>query len=311
MTDQPTTRQTLAPEPNGKTPHDPGPPESPADAKANRTRRNRRYIIKTLSTSPTFISGAVIVLFWVFVGVAWQLVVPHDPQAVDPFHSFEPPSSTHLLGTDNLGRDVLSRVLAGAQTVLLIAPAATVLAVIFGALLGLVAGYYGGIVDIFVMRAVDVLMAIPTLIVAVLVLGILGSSLLNVIILIAVFFVPQIARTVRGSVGDEVQKGYVEAARMRGERGFYSMVIEVLPNVTSPILVEATIRLGYAVFTAATLSFLGLGLQPPSPDWGRTISEQRAYIEISPWALLAPAIALATFIVGVNLAADGLRKAFK
>jgi peptide/nickel transport system permease protein len=154
-----------------------------------------------------------------------------------------------------------------------------------------------------------VLLTLPSLIVAVLVLGLVGTSTANVILLIAIFFAPLVARTVRSATLGEREREYVAAARMRGERGWYTMAIEILPNITGPILVEATVRLGYAVFTAATLSFLGLGVQPPSPDWGRTISDERVYVQVQSLAVLAPAIALASLVVGVNLVADGLSRA--
>ena len=269
------------------------------------------YYVRILMRSRTFLVGGVVVVFWLLAAAAWPFIVPYDPQAVAPFDAFSPPNAVHWLGTDQLGRDVFSRVLAGSTSVLAIAPAATVLAVFAGSLIGLVAGYYGGIADDLLMRFVDAQLAFPGLIKAVMVLGLLGPSELNMILLIAIFFTPLVARVARSSVLGEREKDYIGAARMRGERSPYVMFIEILPNITGPIVVEGTVRLGYAVFTAATLSFLGLGLQPPSPDWGRTVSEQANYLQDAPWALLGPAVALATLVVGVNLLADGLRRAVR
>jgi len=269
------------------------------------------YYVRILMRSRTFLVGGVVVVFWLLAAAAWPFIVPYDPQAVAPFDAFSPPNAVHWLGTDQLGRDVFSRVLAGSTSVLAIAPAATVLAVFAGSLIGLVAGYYGGIADDLLMRFVDAQLAFPGLITAVMVLGLLGPSELNMILLIAIFFTPLVARVARSSVLGEREKDYIGAARMRGERSPYVMFIEILPNITGPIVVEGTVRLGYAVFTAATLSFLGLGLQPPSPDWGRTVSEQANYLQDAPWALLGPAVALATLVVGVNLLADGLRRAVR
>jgi peptide/nickel transport system permease protein len=269
------------------------------------------FTLTRLARSPTFLAGVAIVAFWVVMAFAWRWVAPRDPQALDPTHLLSGPSAAHWLGTDQLGRDVLSRVLAGSQSVLTVAPAATLLAVTAGTLIGVMAGYYGGISDDLLMRFVDAQLAFPGLIVAVVVLGSLGASELNVVLVIAIFFAPLVGRVARSAALGEREKEYVSAARMRGERGYHIMLVEILPNITGPIVVEATVRLGYAVFTAATLSFLGLGLQPPSPDWGRTISEERTYIIATPWPAIAPAIALATLVIGVNLMTDGCRKALR
>lgn len=280
-------------------------------AAAPQARGRRAYVLRRLGRSPSFLVGAVIVLFWVVMALGWRWLTPQSPFANDPSAILQGPSGAHWLGTDDVGRDVLSRVLAGAAPVLSIAPVATGAALILGTLMGLAAGYYRGVVDEFLMRIVDVMLALPSLIIAVLVLGLVGTSIFNVIVLIAIFFAPMIARTVRSAVLAEREREYVGAARMRGERGLYTTIVEILPNVTAPIIVEGTVRLGYAVFTAATLSFLGLGLQPPSPDWGRTIADERIYVQSSAWTVLAPAVALATLVVGVNLLADGLRKALR
>jgi peptide/nickel transport system permease protein len=274
-------------------------------------RGRRAHVLRQLRTSPGFLVGSVIVLFWVAMALGWRWLTPHSPFTPDTLHTLASPSSSHWLGTDDLGRDVLSRTLAGAAPVLSIAPLATAIAIVAGTLIGLSAGYYRGVVDELLMRSVDVLLALPSLIVAVLVLGLVGTSNLNVILLIAIFFSPLVARTVRSAVLAEREREYVGAARMRGEGGWYTMIVEILPNVTAPILVEATVRLGYAVFTAATLSFLGLGVQPPSPDWGRSISDERLYVQVQGFAVIAPAIALATLVVGVNLVADGLTRALR
>jgi peptide/nickel transport system permease protein len=263
----------------------------------------------SLLRSPVFCVGASIVLGWILVAILWRWIAPYNPYAIHPYDTFASPSSSHWLGTDELGRDVFSRVLAGSTTVLTIAPASTLLAVLMGTVLGLAAGYFKGILDDVLMRTVDGLLAFPPLIVAIIVLSALGRSELNVILLIAVFFSPLIARVVRSAVLAERERDYINAARMRGEGVLHIMYVEILPNVTGPIFVEATIRLGYAVFTAATLSFLGFGLAPPSADWGLTVASERGYIENAPWTVLGPAIALASLVIGVSLVADGARRA--
>ena len=273
-------------------------------------RRERlRFLGTRLVRSPTFLVGLAITLFWVVVAIAWPVLVPHDPFLTNSDESLLSPRADHLFGTDQLGRDVLSRVFAGATTVLSIAPLATLLGLVGGVAVALVSGYYSGMVDNVIMRVVDAVMSFPAIIIVVLVVSLLGTSRLNLILVIGIFFTPLIARTVRSAVLAERERDYVAAARLRRERGPYIMVREILPNVTGPIVVEGTIRLGYAVFAVGTLSFLGLGLQQPSPDWGLTVALQRSFVQTAPWTILFPALALASLIVGVNLAADGLRKA--
>lgn len=271
-------------------------------------RERRRELYRAILRSRTFLVGAGVVGFWVLDALLWRWIVPQDPQAITASQTLKAPSTAHWFGTDNVGRDVFSRVLAGAAAVLTVAPLATLLGVTGGIAVGLVAGYYRGIVDDVVSRLIDALLSFPLIIIAVLVLASLGRDTRNVILVIAVIFIPIVGRTVRSAVLVEREREYVAAARLRGERGPYIMVAEILPNITGPILVETTIRLGYAIFTAATLSFFGLGLQPPSPDWGLTIASQRAFLQVAWWTVVFPALALATLVVGVNLLADGLRQ---
>ena len=283
--------------------------DEPAAMEQQDRSQNLRDLAVVAASSKTFIAGAAILLFWILMALFWGAVVPYGPQALDPTASLAPPSAEHWFGTDNLGRDVFSRVLAGASSVLTVAPLGTALGMLGGIAVGLVTGYYRGRVDDVIMRIVDALLAFPLIIIAVLVLSVLGPSKVNVILVIGVVFTPIVARTVRSAVLSEREREYVAAARLRGESGLYIMVSEILPNILSPIAVEATIRLGYAIFTSATLSFLSLGIQEPSPDWGLTISIGRVYLQAAPWMVLFPALALATLVVAVNLVADGLLQA--
>jgi len=255
------------------------------------------------------------VLFWVFMGI-FSTHITQDPTAVDSMALLKGPSVAHWFGTDDLGRDVLARTMAGARTVLIIAPLATILALIWGGLIGLVAGFYRGVIDEVIMRLVDVLLALPVVITSILILSLVlknnvsqYKSVTVVILVIAFLFTPIVSRTIRSAVLGEREREYVMAARLRGERSFFVMTREILPNITSPIIVEGTVRLGYAVFTAATISFLGFGLQPPSPDWGLTIASERTVLQIAPWTVLFPAVALASLVIGVNLITDGLGRA--
>jgi len=282
-----------------------------AQVDVRRLRRQRRAeLVSAVLHSKTFLIGLGIVVFWLVSALTWRWVVS-DPQAVDPAATLAAPSGDHWFGTDNLGRDVFARVIAGAAPVLTIAPLATLLGLFGGITVGLVTGYYRGWIDDVFSRIVDALLAFPLIIMAVLVLASLGRETRNVILVIGIIFTPLIARTVRSAVLIEREREYVSAARLRGERGPRIMVIEILPNITGPIMVEGTIRLGYAIFAATTLAFLGLGIQDPSPDWGLAIANGRAYLQVAWWMVLFPATALATLVVAVNLVADGLRRAIE
>jgi peptide/nickel transport system permease protein len=269
----------------------------------------RRYVLRSLRRSPTFLVGAGILLFWVFMALFSVHVTRYGPLAVDPLHSLRAPSGVHWFGTDEVGRDVLSRTLAGAATVLVIAPLATLLCLLLGGGIGLISGYVGGTRDEVIMRLVDVVLALPVIVAAIVAVAALGRSIPVIILVIGVLFSPPVARTIRAATVSERQKEYVQAARLRGEPPLYILVSEILPNILSPVIVEGTVRLGYAVFTAAGLAFLGFGVQPPSPDWGLTISTDSAYIQTAWWTVLFPALALASLVVGANLLADGVRKA--
>jgi peptide/nickel transport system permease protein len=285
-------------------------PDSPERvAERPSARRQLRAFASELAQSRTFTVGFCLVAFWVLVAIFSRYLVPHDPQASDPAAVLQGPSGTYWFGTDDLGRDVFSRVLAGAESALTVAPTATLLGLFGGTAVGLVSGYFGGIVDEIVMRIVDALLAFPAIIIAVLILAVLGRSTWNTILVIGIVFTPLVARTVRGAVLRIRSTEYVDAARMRGDSALYVMTAEILPNIVPVLVVEATIRLGYAVFTAATLSFLSLGIQQPAPDWGLSIALGRGYMQVAPWVVLFPAAALATLVVAVNLMVDGMRQA--
>jgi peptide/nickel transport system permease protein len=278
-------------------------------AAAAEQKRQRRYLVRALLRSPTFMVGLIMVLFWVLMAL-FSTLITQDPYAQDALNSLKAPSASHWFGTDDLGRDVLARTTAGARTVLIIAPLATLLALLWGGIIGLIAGFWRGITDEIIMRLIDVLLALPIIVTSILVLSLLGQGLAVMIITIGALFTPVVSRTVRAAVIGEREREYVMAARLRGERSTFVMAREILPNITQPIIVEGTVRLGYAVFTAATLAFLGFGLEPGSPDWGLTISTQRAFLQIAPWTVLFPALALASLVVAVNLITDGLGRTF-
>ena len=269
----------------------------------------RRETLGQLVRSKTFVVGAAMVLFWTFWAIAGSRLTPHDPleQSANILKGL---GKGHWFGTDQLGRDVLSRVLAGSADTLQVAPLATLLGIAGGTTVGLITGYFLGIVDETISRIVDAVLALPLVVIAVTALVALGSSKVTLIVVIGVVFTPIVSRTVRAAVLGERELEYVQAARLRGERAPYVMFVEILPNVMGPIIVEATVRLGYAIFAVAGLTFLGFGVQPPSPDWSLQIADNYQLLNTSTyeWTVLFPALAIASLIVGVNLIADGLQQ---
>lgn len=289
---------------------DPGAPIAiPVRDEARIARRER---VRLLLRSPTFVVGLLIVGAWVLCALLGTLIAPHDPQADDILNKLAAPSGDHLFGSDRLGRDVLSRVIVGARSILITAPLATLLGTVLGTAIGLVTGYYRGLVDEVTMRVVDAMLAVPVIILALLAIVSLGPSRVTLILVIGIVFSLIIAKTVRAAVLSERELDYVQAARLRNERGPYIMVAEILPNVMGPVIVEFTVRLGYAIFTIATLAFLGFGADPSVPDWGRDIFDHYQFINGGVWwAVLFPSLAIATLIVGINLMADALARTFE
>jgi peptide/nickel transport system permease protein len=272
----------------------------------------RRERLRLLWHSPTFLIGSILILIWVACGIFGSFIAPQDPEFPDVLNKLVGPSGDHLFGTDRLGRDVLSRVIVGARSVLVIAPLATLLGTLVGTTIGLVTGYYRGLVDDATMRLVDAILAIPLIITSLLAVVALGPSRVTLTLVIGFVFAPIIAKTVRAAVLGEAQLEYVQAARLRNETGLYVMFAEILPNVMGPVIVEFTVRLGYAIFTVATLSFLGFGADPSIPDWGQDISQHYQFISGNVWwPVLFPSLAIATLIVGINLVADAIAQSFE
>ncbi len=290
-----------------------GPADGPAEpepvAAPAPPMRGRLHL---LARSGLFWTGAVILVFWAVCAIFGAAISPYDPFATDLLNELDPPSWAHPFGTDQLGRDILSRVITGARGILIVAPLATLLGTAAGTVLGLFTGYFRGIADVLVGRVVEVLVALPLIIVALLALTALGPSTVTVIVVVGIVFAPLVARTVRAAVLQERGLDYVSAAELRGEGAAHIMFVEILPNVVPPIVVEATVRLGYAIFAIASLSFLGFGIQPPSPDWGLAIAENYGVIGGGYWwTVVFSAAATASLVVGVNLLAEGLQGALE
>ncbi len=288
------------------------PPAAAALAPTSEARTARTERLRLLLRTPTVLVGLFVLLFWITFAILGDRITPYDPifdQTPDVLAS---PSSAHWFGTDTLGRDVLSRVLAGSRDILLVAPAATLLGTVLGSVLGLVIGYFRGIVDDVVSRIIDAVLVMPVILTGVVVITALGSRSAPVVtLLIGIVFAPLVARTVRAAVLAEGDLDYVQAARLRGEKAPYVMFSEILPNVMPPIVVEFTVRLGYAIFAVAGLTFIGLGLQPPSPDWAVQVFEYYSFIDPYWWTTLFPAAAIASLVIAVNLVADGIREVYE
>lgn len=274
--------------------------------------RSQRW--RVLRRSASFWIGATIVGAWVIFAFTGDFVTGFDPlgSPTDILNRLEPPSAEHWLGTDDLGRDVLSRILAGARQVLTVSVFATIIGTILGTALGLIIGYYGGIVDDVISRILDAFLSIPLVITGMLALAALGPNTIGVIVVIGVVFTPVIAKTVRAAVLSERQLDYVTAAQLRKESSLYILFVEILPNVMSVVIVEFTVRLGYAIFTVLALSFLGFGVEPSIPDWGLAISQHFGYLTGGVWwPVFFPALAIASLVVGVNLLADAIAQAYE
>jgi peptide/nickel transport system permease protein len=285
-----------------------GPPLA-AVAVVHAPRRAQLPAWRLLLRKPTFIAGTVILLFWIVCALFGTVIAPHDPYAQQLLATNFAPSGAHWFGTDQLGRDMLSRVIVGARDILFITPLATLLGTVLGTALGLAMGYLGGAIDIVVGRVVEAVLALPVVIVAFLFLVALGPSTTTLIVVIGFVFTPLIARTVRSAVLVESQLDYLSSARLLGEKAPHIMFVEILPNVVPAILVEFTVRLGYAIFAVATLSFLGFGVQPPTPDWGSDIAANYGVLPAGYWwETLFPALAIASLVIGVNLVTDSIEQ---
>ena len=257
--------------------------------------------------SPALAVGGAILALVLVLGVAAPWITPYPTTEQHMLDRLKPPGARFVLGTDQYGRDLLSRTLVGARPALVLGLGAVALGLALGVPVGLLAGYVGGRLDDVVMRLVDALLAFPSLLLALLIITALGASTGHALLAIGVANAPGVARIVRSATLSLREAEFVLAARARGERHVYVMFGEIFPNVLAPVVVEATLRVGFAILAGASLSFLGLGVQPPTADWGLMIREARQYVFQSPWPLLAPGAALAVTIVAFNLFGDGLR----
>jgi peptide/nickel transport system permease protein len=263
---------------------------------------------RRIAARPASLVGSLVVALFLFLALFGPWLAPYGSNQQIPGAARLAPSSQHPFGTDHLGRDVFSRVVLGARDILTLAGLGSLLAVVGGASLGLLSGYLGGWVDELLMRFFDSLFAIPALLLSLLLLGTLGPSRQSVLVVIVVVYVPIVARVARSVTLAIKPRAFVEAARLRGEGLGYILLREILPSLLPALSVEAALRFSYAIFLVASLGFLGVGVQPPDPDWGLMVKEARAHVSQTPWALYFPAGAIAVLVVGVNLMADAVRR---
>ena len=284
------------------------------EVKAATRKQVRREQFRVLMRSPGFIVGVIIVGFWLFAAIAPGLLTTWGPKDfVDTAPPRTGPFEGGWMGTDKIGRDVYSRVIYGARPILIVAPLATAIAIVVGTFLGLIMGYYRGYVDEVLSRVIEAILSIPVILMAILVVFTFGQSRPVIIGTIAVLFVPAITRTIRSASIAESQLDYVTSAKMRGESGTFIVTREIFPNVTGLIVVELTVRLGYAVFTYATLAFLGIvTTNVTDADWGIDVSQNyEAIVSDIWWPTIFPALAIASLVIGVNLISDSIDKALK
>jgi len=270
---------------------------------------NRRRMLRRFLRNRLAIIGMVIVAIYIFVAIFAPLISPMDPLKQNLSDKRIPPNKTHLLGTDQFGRDILSRILYGTQYALLVSSMSILLSLVFGTLFGLIAGYFGGAIDEVIMRIMDILLAFPYLLLAILIVSALGPGIWNTILAIGIWGVPIFARQTRGAVIAIRDREFIQAARAIGAPGIRIMAIHLFPNIIPPIVVYAALYMGYAILMESALTFLGLGIQPPTPSWAEMIASGRNYVIVAPHIATIPGLAIMLATLGFNLLGDGLRDA--
>jgi peptide/nickel transport system permease protein len=264
-------------------------------------------LMKKLKTNPKGFLGFIILLVYVGMALFADIISTHDPNEIVPEDRLLPPSFKHFFGTDQYGRDIFSRVVHGSRISIYVGSLSSLIALVLGTTMGLLAGYYRGYIDEVISRFIDVLLAFPALLLAILIAAILGPNLFNLCVIIGVVYMPQFTRIVRASVLSLREKEFVLAARAAGDRDFTVMFSEILPNAIAPLIVQTSITFAFAILTEASLSFLGLGIPPPTPAWGSMLYDARGYIEFAPWMTIAPGMAIFLAVFGFNTFGDGLR----
>ena len=279
----------------------------PLQLRAVQTRSRGREIVNGLLRNKGALAGLTILVLMVLAAIFAPLITRYDPIVIDPPQRTQPPSRDHFLGTDAFGRDIYTRVVYGARVSLPVGLIAVSIAASIGAILGLIAGYYGRFADAIIMRLIDILLAFPNIMLALIIVAILGPNIRNVMIAVGIGAIPSYTRLIRGQVLSARELLYVEAARVVGVPTSKIMYRHILPNVVSPVIVLGTLSVGSAILAAAGLSFLGLGAQPPRPEWGAMLADGRQFLNSHWWVATMPGLAIALTVLSINMFGDGLR----
>ncbi|WP_330949062.1 ABC transporter permease [Virgibacillus sp. MG-45] len=274
-------------------------------------KRREKYadFLTTIFKNKIATIGGLIILFYIFIALFAPLIAPFDPFAIDLKNKLQAPSLEHWMGTDDKGRDILSRIIYGSRLSMGVGFAAVLFGAFFGIIMGLIAGYYGKTTDSIISRILDVMLAFPGILLALAIVSALGPSLINVTIAVGVFSIPLFARIARGSTMEVRNLEYIDAIRSLGASDRIIIFRHILPNILSPLIIQGTLRLATAILSAAGLSFLGLGAQPPSPEWGTMLSSGRDFLFSAPYIAIFPGLTIAILVMGFNLFGDGLRDA--
>lgn len=269
-----------------------------------------RRALLLLKKNPLAIIGLTVLVLWILIAIFGPSLLKYTYTQMDmDYQMASPGEGGHLLGTDSLGRDVLSRIVYGSRSILTVALLTSLLSSFAGIIIGFTAGYFGGTIDTIFLRFMDILMAIPPLVLAMVILGILGdSTIFSLTLIVSIAYTPATARVARGALLACKGSEYVDAARIRGESDFYIMFVEILPNTIGPVIVEITARFAYSIMMIASLGFLGVGLQPPTPDWGMMVIENKSIIRAAPWTVLYPSLAIASLVIAISLFSDFVSK---
>lgn len=277
--------------------------------KSNPRAEAFKTFMKRLLKNKAAVVGGLVILFIIFVGILGPFLVKTDPNAQNILNKLQPPSKEHWFGTDNFGRDIFSRIVNGTKLTLTVGFLSVFIGGIIGVVIGIVAGYYGGVIDTITMRLMDILLAFPGILLALAIVSVLGGRLINVIIAVGIFSIPAFARIVRGSTLQVKKLEYIDAVKALGASDIRIIFKHILPNIMSPIIVQATMRIATAILTASGLAFLGLGAQPPAAEWGAMLSDGRAFMHNAGHMVLIPGMMIVIVVLAFNIFGDGLRDA--
>lgn len=271
--------------------------------------RNAKSVMRKLKKNKSAVIGAILILFFIVVAIIGPFIAPYSPTEQDLVNKLQGPSAEHWLGTDHFGRDIFSRIIHGTGLTLIVGFFSVALGATVGVFLGIISGYYGGRIDSIIMRLMDILLAFPSILLALAIVTVLGGSLVNVIIAVAISSIPIFARIVRGSTLSVKKLEYIDAMRALGASDARIIFKHILPNISSPIIVQATLSIATSIISASGLSFLGLGAQPPTPEWGAMLSDGRNYLYNAPHVATFPGLAIVAVVLAFNMLGDGLRDA--